>query len=95
MSDPIDVTDIVVSTISEQVPDLTDAQVQAVLAAWNNVRAGDPVGTVRRSTAGAVGHRVAVDGVHLWRVTEPGGSQYNDMQPTLSWPVLYQIEEQQ
>ena len=73
--------------------DLTEAQVSSVLEAWNAVKEGDPVGTVRRDEdTGAIAHRVDADGVHLWRVSTPDGAQHNDMQATLSWPVLHQPE---
>lgn len=93
MSDEqIPVTDTVVATVSDQIPDMTAEQVQAVLTAWNAVRQGDPLGTVRRDDdTGKLAHRVAVDGVHLWRVTGPDGEQYNDMAPTLPWPAIYEV----
>jgi hypothetical protein len=78
----------VVHAISTQMGDLTEEQVHRVLEAWNHVRAGDPVGTVRRGPAGEIAHRVDHEGVHLWRVSAPDGSQYNDLQPTLPWPEL-------
>ena len=71
--------------------DLTEDQVGTVLAAWNEIREGDPPGTVRRDEkTGAIAHRVDADGVHLWRVSDPRGELYNDMQPTLSWPVIHE-----
>src|SRR6516162_29854 len=67
--------------------DLTEEHVLKVLDLWNKARAGDPVGTVRKDPAtGAVAHRVNADGVHIWRISQPDGYQYNDMQPTLGWP---------
>ncbi|ASR84778.1 minor tail protein [Mycobacterium phage Hurricane] len=87
----IDNTDQVVKAIAQHLgPDVTDEQVANVLAAWNNVKAGDPVGMVRRDPdSGRVAHRVEVVGVQQWRVSAPGGDQYSDMQPTLPWPVLF------
>jgi hypothetical protein len=79
----------IVRHISAGLDDLTDEQVQRVLESWNRVREGDPVGTVRRDPqSGAVAHRVDHEGVHLWRVSAPDGSQHNDMQPSLPWPEL-------
>lgn len=89
----VEVTDHLVETISSQLPDISTDQVGAVLSAWRDVLTGDPIGTVRRSKTGAVAHRVTTDGVHLWRVTEPDGGQYNDMAPTLKWPVIHQPKE--
>jgi hypothetical protein len=63
---------------------LTEEQVHAVLDSWNALRVGDPVGTIRRDAAtGAIAHRVDLDGVHLWRISNPDGSQHNDMAATL------------
>lgn len=87
--DVVQVTEAVVSTVSSQLPDLTDDQVQAVLQAWNRARAGDPLGTIRYDAqTKKLAHRVSVDGVHLWRVTGEDGEQYNDHTPTLTWPTL-------
>lgn len=87
--DAVQVTEAVVSAVSNQLPDLTDDQVQAVLQAWNLARAGEPLGTIRYDAATKrLAHRVSVDGVHLWRVTGEGGDQFNDHTPTLGWEVL-------
>ena len=68
-------------------------QVAAVLGAWQDALAGDPVGTIRRHRDGSVAHRVATDGIVMWRVSRPDGEQFNDMQPTLSeWVVVYTPE---
>lgn len=92
--DVVQVTEAVVSTVSSQLPDLTDDQVQAVLHAWNHVRQGDPLGTVRYDPeTKKLAHRVSVDGVHLWRVTAQDGEQYNDHTPTLAWAVLREAEQ--
>jgi hypothetical protein len=88
MTNPLSNPEIV-HHISKQLDDLDPDQIRAVLAAWNNVREGDPVGTVRRQAeTGAVAHRVDAAGIHLWRVSLPNGEQYNDMQPVLNWPVI-------
>lgn len=90
----VTVTDAVVSTVSNQLPDLTDDQVQAVLQAWNQVRQGEPVGTIRYDAdTGKLAHRVSADGVHLWRVTGADGEQYNDHTPTLPWPILREADQ--
>jgi hypothetical protein len=80
----------IVGAIARQLSDeVSQAQIERVLAAWNAAREGDDVGTLRRDPAsGAVAHRVNHDGVHLWRVSAPDGSQYNDLQPTLPWPTI-------
>lgn len=72
---------------------LTVDDITAVIAAWNDVRGGDPVGMIRRNAeTGEVAHRVDADGVHQWRISHPDGDQFNDVQPTLSWPVIYEPE---
>lgn len=96
MTSPVNdagITPTLVETISSQIPDLSPDQVDAVLSTWRTVLSGDPVGTVRRSDSGAVAHRVAVDGIFLWRVTEPDGAQYNDMAPSLSWPAVWEVSQ--
>ncbi|AKF15204.1 minor tail protein [Mycobacterium phage ShedlockHolmes] len=87
----IDETDEVVKVISQHLgTDVTEEQVANVIAAWNAVKAGDPVGMVRRDPdTGKVAHRVEAVGVQQWRVSAPGGDQYSDLQPTLPWPVLF------
>jgi hypothetical protein len=87
------VTSAVVDQISAHVGDgLTTEQVQAVLTAWNAVRQGDPVGTVLFDpVTKAIAHRVEVEGVQMWRCSAPDGGQWNDMQPTLAWDVLYSV----
>lgn len=85
----VTVTDSVVLAISSQLPDVSDEQVSAVLETWNAVLQGDPLGTVRLDTAsGQIGHRVSIDGVHMWRISAPDGGQWTDMQPTLPWTVV-------
>ncbi|ASR85528.1 minor tail protein [Mycobacterium phage Krueger] len=87
----IEATPEVVKVISQHLGDqATDEQVAAILAAWNNVKGGDPVGMVRRDPeTGKVAHRVDALGVQQWRVSGPDGEQYNDLQGTLPWPVLH------
>lgn len=85
----IPVTDGVVSTIAAQLDDVTAAQVQQVLATWNNVLGGDPPGTVRRSDDGEVAHRVVKDGMHLWVVTDGAGGMWQNTAPTLPWPTIH------
>jgi hypothetical protein len=69
---------------------VTAEQVSSVLDALNAARDGDPVGTVRRDPdSGAVAHRVDAAGVHMWRVSQPDGGQYNDMRPAFDWPELH------
>lgn len=79
--------------IATQIPDLEASQVAAVMQTWRDVLDGDPVGTIRRSDDGKVAHRVAADGIVLWRVTGPDGDQYNDMAPALAWPAVYTPDE--
>jgi hypothetical protein len=70
--------------------DLTPEQVNAVLAAWNNVNDGDKLGTVKRNPAdGAVAHRVNLNGVHQWHVSTPSGEFYWDTQSVLPWPEIW------
>ena len=89
----IEVTDTVVTMISGHLPDVSEQQVAAVLTTWNNIQDGDPLGTVRRETStGNIAHRVAQDGVHMWHITAPDGSRWNDLSPTLTWPVIHQPE---
>jgi hypothetical protein len=61
-----------------------------VLAAWNLVLTGDPVGTVKLNPEnGSLALRVSEDGVHKWKVTAADGGTWSDMQPTLpGWTVL-------
>jgi hypothetical protein len=69
---------------------VTADQVNLVLNAWNAVKTGDPVGTIVKDPAtGAIAHRVDSDGVHMWRVSAPDGTQWADLSPTLpGWEVL-------
>jgi hypothetical protein len=69
---------------------ITGEQVNLVLNAWNAVKTGDPVGTIVKDPAtGAIAHRVDSDGVHMWRVSAPDGTQWADLSPTLpGWDVL-------
>lgn len=85
----ITVLDQIANVASEEGEPITTNQVAAVLAAYNNVRTGDEPGTIRRDEeTKATAVRVNDNGLHLWRVTEADGTQYNDLQPTLPWPKL-------
>lgn len=79
----------VASEPGEEQP-ITGKQAAAIIAAYHNVVSGDPVGTIRRDPdTGAIALKTAeADGLMVWRVSVPDGSQYNDLQPTLPWPVL-------
>jgi hypothetical protein len=75
--------------VAKVVGDVTAEQVGAIMAAYWAIFDGDPVGTIRRDPdTGAVAVRVEDNGMNLWRVNGPDGEQYNDLQPTLPWPVL-------
>lgn len=79
----------IASVASEADAPITANQAAAVLAAYINITGGDPVGTVRRNPdTGEVAIRASVDGLHMWRVSHPDGSQYNDLQPTMPWPEV-------
>jgi hypothetical protein len=74
---------------SEADTPITTAQVSAVIAAYHNVTGGDPVGTMRHNPeSGAIAIRVNQEGLILWRVSDPNGDFYNDLQPTLDWPEV-------
>lgn len=97
MSEPIErpplqdvLLEQIASIASEEHESLTGKQAAAIIAAYHNVMDGDPVGTMRRDPeTGAVALKVAAsDGLLMWRVNVPDGSQYSDLAPTLPWPVL-------
>jgi hypothetical protein len=90
MSEPVEITDAVVATVSEQCPEVTDEQVAMVLTAWNTVLSGEPVGTIKKDPAsGNLAVRVSENGIHQWKVTSPDGGQWSDLQPTLAgWDQL-------
>ena len=68
---------------------ISASQAAAVIAAYHNVISGDPIGTMRRDPeTGAIALKTSVDGLMMWRVSVPDGSQYNDLQPTLPWPII-------
>ena len=68
---------------------LTGNQAARVIAAYHNVVSGDAIGVMRRDPeTGAIALKVNVDGLMMWRVSVPDGSQYNDLQPTLPWPII-------
>lgn len=83
----------VVAAVSAQLPEISDDQVAAVLAAWNAVKSGEPVGTIVEDQSGSVAVRVSEDGVHMWRVSALDGGTWCDMQPTLpGWAYIRKIE---
>jgi len=86
----MELTDAFVELISEQCPEVTDEHVAMVLAAWNTVKAGDPVGTIKKDpVTGNLAVRVSENGVHQWKITAPDGGMWSDMQPTLhTWNTL-------
>ena len=90
---PITVTEAIVSTISDQCPDVTDEHVSMVLAAWNNVINGEAVGTIKLDPlTGNLARRVSEDGVHKWKVTAADGGTWSDMQPVLpGWTVIHSV----
>lgn len=68
---------------SEKEEPLTPAQVAAVLAAREAILDGDPVGTVKQGPAGEIAVRVNDEGMHIWRVSCPDGTIYNNLEPTM------------
>lgn len=83
------INDPVVAAVSAQLSDVDDATVAAVLAAWNAIKEGSPLGTIVTDPSGSVAVRVSDNGVHMWRVTAADGSTWSDMQPTLAgWTVV-------
>lgn len=91
---PADITsDAVMERVAEVVGDTTPQKVAATIAAWHAIHEGDPVGTVRRDPeTGAIAVRAEDGPMHLWRVSVPDGTQYNDLQPTLPWPIIHAPE---
>lgn len=72
--------------------DVSVEQINAVISAWNQVREGDDIHTVRRDpTTGKVYVRVDDGGVHKWRVVDPanGGVNEFDLTPSLTFEALY------
>jgi hypothetical protein len=82
--------DQIAEVASEREEPITAAQVAAVLAAREAILDGDPVGTIRQGPAGEIAVRVNDNGLHLWRVNCPDGSQYNDLQPSMhaEWKII-------
>jgi hypothetical protein len=80
----------VVSAIVASCADITEAQVRAVLTALEQVRDGDPVGTVVQDPAtGSIAVRVAEGGVPFWLVTALDGNSHRDAQPKLNgWTAV-------
>lgn len=101
MTKPLDVTadkakvkttKEVVAALNSHVPDLSEVQISAVLDALNKVREGADLGVVMRDpVTGAVAHRVDAEGILVWRVSEPEGGTYTDMQPTLPWEQIHPV----
>lgn len=92
MVDTPNVTASVVTQIAKGVDGVSEGQVAAILAAWNQARDGESVGTVRRDpTTGKVYVRVDCDGLHQWRVVDPenGASNEFDMESTKPFPLIY------
>lgn len=82
----------VVAAVNAHVPGLDQTQISAVIEALNKVREGADLGVVMRDpVTGSVAHRVDADGILVWRVSEPGGGTYTDMQPTLPWEQVYPV----
>jgi hypothetical protein len=81
---------------SEEGEELTMAQVAAVLAAREAIIDGDPIGTIRQGTQGEIAVRVDDQGMHIWRVTCPDGTLYNNLEPTMNgdWKVIKQGEKE-
>ncbi len=90
MSETIEVTEAVVSAVSEHCPEVTDEHVAMVLQAWNTVLSGEPVGTIKKDpVSGNLAVRVSENGIHQWKVTAPDGGMWSDLQPTLTgWDQL-------
>lgn len=86
-------TDNIVDAIKGHLgKDVSVEQINAVITAWNTVREGDDISTVRRDpTSGKVYVRVNDDGVHKWRVVDPnnGGVNEFDLTPSLTFEPLY------
>lgn len=87
----------VVAAVSQQAPAVTDEHVAMVLKALYLVQNGDPLGTVLTDPdTGEVALRVAVGGVHQWRITSPDGSSRIELGTTLpGWDVLRAAPEAQ
>jgi hypothetical protein len=73
------------SESGDQTP-ISPNSVAVVLQAYINVYGGDSVGTLLRDPeSGTIAHRVKNEsGLHMWRISDPAGVQYNDMQPHLA-----------
>lgn len=89
MTQPTDLTNDPLLEQVAAIAEVTVAQAAAVIAAWHSIHEGDAIGTLRRDPdTGAVALRVMDNNMHMWRVNNPDGTSYNDMQPTLSWPKI-------
>lgn len=92
----IEITNELVSVVSAQLEDVTDAQVNRVLTAFNAIYEGPPVGTIiQNAETGEVAHRVSESGVIIWRVTKTNGEAWGSHTPTLpgTWTNLYSPPE--
>ncbi|AQT78329.1 hypothetical protein B1R94_02370 [Mycolicibacterium litorale] len=78
--------EIVAAAGSNPVP--AEQVVTAVVAAYNHVGAGDPVGTIRRDPiTDSTAFRVLVGGVAKWSVTDgQTGAHHYDM-GHIDWPI--------
>lgn len=88
----IEITEQLVTVVSAQLEDLSDAQVTQVLTALNFVYEGPPVGTIMQNTeTGEVAHRVTENGVIIWRVTGTNGEAWGAHPPVLpgNWTTLF------
>lgn len=81
----------IAAVASEQDEQLTPNQVAAVLAAREMILDGDPVGTIMKGQNGEIAVRVNDNGMHMWRVTSPDGTIYNDTQPKLPVEVWTKV----
>lgn len=90
MADEFQLNDTMVTTISEQCPEVTDEHVAMVLQAWNTVVNGEPVGTIKLDPAsGNLARRVSENGIHQWKVTSTDGGMWSDLRPSLpGWTKL-------
>ncbi len=82
--------DNTVKALVKQTGDLDEDIIRRVLTALQAIRDGAPVGTIATNPkTGAVALRVSEDGVAMWKVTAPDGSEWRDMQPALKgWTLI-------
>lgn len=79
-----------IAAVSAQLPDVTEEHVGMVLTVYEAVISGPALGTVLLDPpTGNIAMRVAVGGIHQWRITSPDGGTWADMAPTLpDWIVI-------